>query len=169
MLNRSPEGFNIEEALQVLIEKYGQAADESKEKSTKKKRKSNAAEDGEEGEGKEEVKKVRKTEQIANEDNRPLAEAIKEIADINFKQKEMRTGGIMPTCYLTTLFKTSMLDRCIGVFSKAAKAIRECETPITSGKEAMKLQGIGKGIAGYIDEFLTTGSINKLEELRASM
>jgi DNA polymerase/3'-5' exonuclease PolX len=59
---------------------------------------------------------------------------------------------------------------CItGVFSKAAKAIRECETVISSGKEAMKLKGIGKGIAGYIDEYLTTGAINKLEELRAAM
>ena len=55
----------------------------------------------------------------------------------------------------------------IGVFSKAAKAIRECETAITNSKEAMKLKGIGKGVAGYIEEMLTTGTINKLEELRA--
>jgi len=54
-----------------------------------------------------------------------------------------------------------------GVFSKAAKAIRECETLIRNAKEAMKLKGVGKGVAGYIEEMLTTGKINKLEELRA--
>lgn len=54
-----------------------------------------------------------------------------------------------------------------GVFSKGAKAIRDCETYISSAKEAMALKGIGKGIAGYVEEFLQTGSIQKLEELRA--
>ena len=31
----------------------------------------------------------------------------------------------------------------------------------------MKLKGVGKGVAGYIEEMLITGKINKLEELRA--
>jgi len=31
----------------------------------------------------------------------------------------------------------------------------------------MKLKGVGKGVARYIEEMLTTGKINKLEELRA--
>lgn len=35
-----------------------------------------------------------------------------------------------------------------GVFSKGAKAIRECEIPITTKKEALALKGVGKGIAG---------------------
>ena len=35
-----------------------------------------------------------------------------------------------------------------GVFSKGAKAIRECETAITTKKEALALKGVGKGIAG---------------------
>lgn len=55
----------------------------------------------------------------------------------------------------------------IGVFSKAAKAIRESSLHITSAKTAMSLKGIGKGIAGYIEEFLETGQIKKLEEMRA--
>lgn len=96
MLHRVEGAFNIDEAIQDLIEKYGQAPEEEKaSKTTKKKRKSDAAdaEEDDDGEEKEATKKVRKTEQIANESNRPLAEAIKEIADINFKQKEMRTGG----------------------------------------------------------------------------
>jgi DNA polymerase/3'-5' exonuclease PolX len=53
------------------------------------------------------------------------------------------------------------------VFSKAAKAIRECTFAIEDKKSAMKLPGVGKGIAGYIEELLETGSINHLEELRA--
>jgi DNA polymerase/3'-5' exonuclease PolX len=88
-----------------------------------------------------------------------------------------------------------------GVYSKGAKAIRECETPIITKKEALALKGVGKGMAGkfdpqesellsiigddfipnemtrklmsfryvlgYIEEFRETGSIKKLEELRA--
>jgi hypothetical protein len=95
MLHKEDGTFNIEEAVQSLIEKYGQAPEEEeKAGKTKKKRKSDAAMDGED-DGEEKEKKVRKVDQIANEDNRPLAEAIKEIADINFKQKEMRTGGTL--------------------------------------------------------------------------
>lgn len=59
------------------------------------------------------------------------------------------------------------LGQSLGVFSKAAKAIRECDTAIGSKKEAMGLKGVGKGIAGYIEEFLNSGKIEKLEELRA--
>ena len=56
-----------------------------------------------------------------------------------------------------------------GVFSKAAKAIRECDFALTDRKSAMQLKGVGKGIAGYIDELLETGKITKLEELRAGI
>ena len=38
-----------------------------------------------------------------------------------------------------------------GVFSKGAKAIRECETPIMTKKEALALKGVGKGIAGMFN------------------
>ncbi len=55
----------------------------------------------------------------------------------------------------------------LGVFSKAAKALRECETAVTTTKEAMALKGVGKGIAGYVQEMLDTGVITKLEEIRA--
>ncbi len=54
-----------------------------------------------------------------------------------------------------------------GVFSKAAKALRECETEITTEKQALALPGVGKGIAKYIMEKINTGNITKLEELRA--
>lgn len=38
-----------------------------------------------------------------------------------------------------------------GVYSKGAKAIRECETPIITKKEALALKGVGKGMAGKLD------------------
>jgi len=55
------------------------------------------------------------------------------------------------------------------VFGKAAKALRECPTYISCTKEAMALKGVGKGIAGYIQEYLDNGSIVKLEELRGGV
>jgi hypothetical protein len=54
-----------------------------------------------------------------------------------------------------------------GVFSKAAKVIRETEVHITDKKSAKAHKGIGDGIAKYIVELLETGMIVKLEELRA--
>lgn len=57
----------------------------------------------------------------------------------------------------------------LGVFSKAAKAIRECDFVITDKKSAMKLPGVGKGIAGYMEELQTSGSIKHMEELRSGM
>ena len=56
-----------------------------------------------------------------------------------------------------------------GVFSKAAMALRNAETEITSKKDGMALKGIGKGIASYIEEFLETKMITRLEELRAGV
>ena len=40
-----------------------------------------------------------------------------------------------------------------GVYSKGAKAIRDCETQIVTKKEALALKGVGKGIAGMIFHF----------------
>ena len=53
------------------------------------------------------------------------------------------------------------------MFTKAAKSIRECSTKISTKKEALALNGIGKGIASYIEEYLESGIIVRLEELRA--
>lgn len=170
MIFKSGDEFDFEGALQSLVEKYGKEEEaapapkkaakkaavksedgeddgsEAGEKKTRKRKK--AAEGDEEDEDGEDKKKVKKTSIVAEERNRPVAEAIKEMADIYFKNKDMRKGG---------------------VFSKAAKALRETELHITTAKEAMSLKGIGKGIAGYIEEMLQTGTINKLEELRAGI
>lgn len=151
MTHRSSDGFNLDAALQDLIDRHGQ---EEQPKSSGNKRKK-LKDDGD-AEGKQDedegssgsTKKVKKTDVVAEERNRPVAEAIKEMADIYFKNKDMRKGG---------------------VFSKAAKAIRECETYISTQKEAMALKGVGKGIASYIVEMVDNGSIEKLEELKAGV
>jgi len=55
-----------------------------------------------------------------------------------------------------------------GVYSKAAKALRECPQAPKTKSEAMKLKlpGVGKGTAEKIEEFYKTGSIAKLEEMK---
>jgi hypothetical protein len=152
LIFRNEGGFDLEGALESLVDKYGKEEEStaSPKKSTKKRKKDTEADDEneeeEEGDSKQKKKAPKKTEIVAEERNRPIAEAIKEMADIYFKNKDARKGG---------------------VFSKAAKAIRECESVITTKKEAKALKGVGDGIAGYIEELLQTGSIKKLEELRA--
>jgi hypothetical protein len=151
LLNRGdePGTFNEKGVLNDLEEKFG--VDEAEiAKQTKKNPKKRTSESGEGHDDDEDdtktSKKPKKTETVAVEDNRGIAEAIKEMADIYFKNKDARKGG---------------------VFSKAAKAIREADFAITTAKQAMSLAGVGKGIASYAEEFLTTGVIAKLEELRA--
>ena len=56
----------------------------------------------------------------------------------------------------------------IRAYRKAAEIIRELDFEVTSGEEAKKLPGIGKGIAKKIDEFLQTGEIERLEELSSA-
>ena len=57
----------------------------------------------------------------------------------------------------------------IRAYRKAAEIIRELDDEVTSGEELAKgphkVEGIGKGIAKKIDEFLQTGKIGRLEEL----
>lgn len=103
--------------------------------------------DGDEG-PKKKAATVKKTETVAVEANRPAAEAIMEMAKVYFQNKDARKGG---------------------VFSKAAKALREADFEIKTLKQAMTLKGVGKGIATYIVEQIDTGSIHKLEELRAGL
>ena len=54
-----------------------------------------------------------------------------------------------------------------NAYKKVAKVLRE-SAEVTSGKEAGKMAGIGKSSATKIQEFLDTGSMAKLEELRAN-
>jgi DNA polymerase beta len=50
----------------------------------------------------------------------------------------------------------------LSALKKAVSSIRDCDFKITSGKQAMQLESIGKGIAERIDEFLATGTIKEL-------
>jgi DNA polymerase/3'-5' exonuclease PolX len=53
-------------------------------------------------------------------------------------------------------------------YALASKIIRECKEEIETGEEAHHKRGIGDHIAKHIDEFLTTGKVGVLEELRAT-
>ena len=117
-----------------------------KRKTDNKKNDENDDEDDNEDNKESSPKKAKKTETFACEDNRGVGDAIREMGVIYFKNKDNMKGG---------------------VYSRAAKAIRECEIKLTNKKDALKIKGIGKGIAGYMEEFWETGMISKLEELRA--
>ena len=79
--------------------------------------------------------------ECACEANVGLASAFAELASFEFKNSDTMRGS---------------------AYKKASNTIAEQTDPITSGKEAMKLPGIGKSSAGKIDEFLTTGAITQL-------
>lgn len=90
--------------------------------------------------------KVSKLEVYANNANRGFGDALLEMAQLYYKAALGMKGGS---------------------YSKAAKAIRESEEEIRSGKEAMKIKGIGKSIGLFIDEFLEKGFVERLEKMRA--
>lgn len=92
------------------------------------------------------AKKARTKPMATNSANQALAEAFAELSGFEFKRGEKFKGG---------------------TWSKVAKAVRDSEEKITTGKQAMKLKGIGKSSAAKIDEFLETGTLEKLEEYRA--
>lgn len=157
MANKSAVGSVDEDSvLQMLEEKYGieekeKADAPSKEKKQAKRSKKDSDDAVEEDDDDDKPKKKaakapKKSETYAHEDNRLIGDAIKEMAGLYFKNADPRKGG---------------------VFSKAAKALRECETAVETQKQAIALPGVGKAIAAYIVEMLETGMIVKLEELRA--
>ncbi|RLN86989.1 hypothetical protein BBJ28_00015028 [Nothophytophthora sp. Chile5] len=101
-------------------------------------------EDDEDGEKK--AKKAKKKPMAACEANQALADAFAELSGFEFKRGEKFKGG---------------------TWSKVAKAIRDSEEALASGKQALKLKGVGKSSAAKIDEFLETGTLEKLEDYRA--
>lgn len=52
-----------------------------------------------------------------------------------------------------------------NAYRKAANAVSQHPEKITSGAEAKKLKGVGVKISEKIDEFLTTGKLQKLENV----
>ncbi|ETI51506.1 hypothetical protein, variant [Phytophthora nicotianae] len=161
MLNATRENgeFQLDAALKEMIKKFGvkESASPKKkgktdvktEKKTGRKRKSAEVkdEDGDDAdEDEKKTKKPRKKAEATCEDNQTLADAFAELSGFEFKRGEKFKGG---------------------TWSKVAKAIRDCETKLTCGKDALKLKGVGKSSAAKIDEFLETGTLEKLEEYRA--
>lgn len=112
----------------------------------KKTKKAAADEDDDEEDAEPKAKKPRAKVSASVEENQELADAFAELSGFEFKRGEKFKGG---------------------TWSKVAKAIRDSEDAITSGKQALKLKGIGKSSAAKIDEFLETGTLSKLEEYRA--
>lgn len=53
------------------------------------------------------------------------------------------------------------------IYKKASQAIASYPTKLQSGREAKKLEGIGDKTAEKIDEFITSGKLDKLEKIRA--
>ncbi|ESO01935.1 hypothetical protein HELRODRAFT_184959 [Helobdella robusta] len=53
-----------------------------------------------------------------------------------------------------------------NAYRKAAGSVSKHTAPITSGKQAKALDGVGEKIAKKIDEFLATGKLEKLEKIR---
>lgn len=54
-----------------------------------------------------------------------------------------------------------------AAFRKVAAALSDYPEEVTSGKEAGKLAGVGKGSVALIDEFLASGRMQALEDLAA--
>lgn len=50
-------------------------------------------------------------------------------------------------------------------YQNAIKAIKNCNYPLTSGKDAQKLEGVGKKIADKIQEILDTGELTQVQIL----
>ncbi|XP_054262165.1 transferrin-like isoform X2 [Macrosteles quadrilineatus] len=53
-----------------------------------------------------------------------------------------------------------------NAYRKAASSLAAHKVRITSGKEARKLEGVGEKVAEKIDEFLKTGTLQKLDKIR---
>lgn len=51
-------------------------------------------------------------------------------------------------------------------YDNAAQQLRNHSHPIASGAQAQKIRGIGKSVATDIDQYLKTGKIKRLEDLR---
>mmetsp|Transcript_17971 Transcript_17971/g.56355 ORF Transcript_17971/g.56355 Transcript_17971/m.56355 type:complete len:280 (-) Transcript_17971:136-975(-) len=88
---------------------------------------------------------AKKTVETACEANAGLALAFEELASAYFKAGDRMRGSS---------------------YKKVSGVLAEQPAPITSGAECKSLKGVGKGSQEKIDEFLQTGKIAKLEELK---
>jgi DNA polymerase lambda len=118
-------------------------------------------------------------------DNDPSILTSTPLPPLDFPLLDLRTCGGIGTTLETNQSLLVMFDRLIAYytaqravttgesklrqgqrissFAKARDAIRDCAFPVTCGKVAQTLKGIGKGIADRIDEYLQNGSLKELE------
>jgi DNA polymerase/3'-5' exonuclease PolX len=82
---------------------------------------------------------------VACDGNRPMAEAFADLADA------YRDTG--------EYFKSS-------VFKKVAGHVAEAPEPITSSKALKGIKGVGKSSLAKVDEFLTTGALAAIAQIR---
>ena len=144
-LTEKAKGFTEKyEYVELLTEEY---KTNPPKKSAPRKRKAKEEKEGD-ASGSETGSPKKKKEAVSCEcaANTGVYEAIREIGGEYFKAGENFKGG---------------------VFSKAAKAIREHDAHLTTSKDAQKLKGIGKGVGGMIEEYAQQGYIEKLEKLKA--
>ncbi|KAL0589566.1 hypothetical protein ABG067_002470 [Albugo candida] len=165
MLNSTKENgdFSVQNALQEMIKKFGKISPEKSDEQLKTveesqskrrlKRKGSSVEEESEsiqtqknGDDSEKQERKKSKPVATCKENQALAEIFGELAGFEFKRGERFKGG---------------------TYSKAAKAIRDADEVISSGKQAQKLKGIGKSTGAKIDEFLETGTLSVLEEYRA--
>ncbi|CAI5730955.1 unnamed protein product [Peronospora destructor] len=152
--------FQLDAALKEMIKKFGlkkspspkkkkkESKDDVKtEKKIGRKRTSDHIIDKKEDVDDEtKIKKPRKMAEATCKTNQNLADAFVELSGFEFKRGEKFKGG---------------------TWAKVAKAIRDCDSVLTCGQDALKLKGVGKSSAAKIDEFIETGTLQKLEEYRA--
>jgi hypothetical protein len=64
-------------------------------------------------------------------------------------------------------YEAKLGNKFAGVaYDKVAKAIRAFKSTITSGNDLKAVAGVGEASRAKIDEFLTTGTVSKLEEFK---
>lgn len=174
MSSKADDGsLDVDMTVEKLIDKFGVAKERGEKRKTEEEAESSEVkeekggeeeegdEDEEDADGKKKKKKAtKKSKKVPEEEkksNSYACEANRDFGDQILKE--------FAAHYFSSADPGE--KRKGGIFSKAAKAFREVETPVTNKKEAMALPGVGKGIAAYLEEFKANGFCEKLEKLRA--
>uniref|UniRef100_H3HBW9 C3H1-type domain-containing protein n=1 Tax=Phytophthora ramorum TaxID=164328 RepID=H3HBW9_PHYRM len=142
MLNATREDgeFQLDAALQEMIKKFGVkkvASPKKKDKADVKEKKATRG-------------RKRKSDDVKDED---------EDEDEDEKKPKKPRKKVEATCEANQALADAFAELS-DLNSSAAK-------DITCGKDALKLKGVGKSSAAKIDEFIETGTLEKLDEYRA--
>lgn len=92
--------------------------------------------------------------QAENPENQPLIDALMELAEVETR---------------SVISKASFRGRSLKT---AAKNLAQLQEKVTDGQELFegpkKVKGVGRGTAYYIDEFLKTGRLSEIDEIKAN-